>query len=240
MTMMNPIGKQKILIVEDDPGIREIVRLYLESNGYEAIEAADGETANRLFQDRTPDLVILDILLPDTNGIDLCMEWNRFSDVPILFLSSRQEDGEIIAGLKAGGVDYVTKPFNPSVLIARVEANLRRSAARQGAAADSGIIRHGDLELDLNTRELRVNGQAVPLYAKEWKLLRYLLQHPNHVFSADELYEQVWGEHSIGSEATIMVHISNLRKKIEPDSRTPRYIVTVKGLGYKFHSKIGK
>lgn len=228
---------ENILIVEDDPGIREVVRMYLESNGYEVVEAIDGNQAMCRFRERKPDLVILDILLPDTNGIALCEAMNKESDIPIIFLSSKQEEEDIIAGLKSGGIDFVTKPFNPSILVARVEANIRRSKAKPSAAAADEILRHESIELDLKACTLRVNGQVVPIFAKELKLLGFFLQHPNHVFSPDELFDQVWGEYSIASDATVMVHISNLRKKIEPDSRNPRYIVTVKGLGYKFNAR---
>ncbi len=229
--------KEKILVVEDDPGICKVITLYLKQNDYAVVAAGNGAQALHLVKAENPDLIIMDILLPDTNGIALCAEISKSANMPIIFLSSKQEDDDIIAGLKSGGVDYMTKPFNPSVLMARVEANLRRLKSVSHSDSADDILRYDAIEVHLKSGELWLNGLPVQIFAKELKLLIFFMRHPNHLFSPDELFEQVWGEHSIGSDATVMVHVSNLRKKIEPDPRNPRYIVTVKGLGYKFNTK---
>ncbi len=226
--------KETILVVEDDPGISKVISLYLKQNQYTAIVAGNGAQALRYVKEEKPDLIIMDIMLPDTNGIALCGEISKGANTPIIFLSSKQEDEDIIAGLKSGGVDYVTKPFNPSILMARVEANLRRSKPGSNINPEEEILRFKHLEINRKTFELRIDGNLTPIYAMELKLLVFFVKHPNQLFSMKELFEQVWGDSSISSDATVMVHISNLRKKIELDPRNPRYIVTIKGVGYKF------
>ncbi|MDI3256718.1 MAG: response regulator transcription factor [Kyrpidia sp.] len=224
----------KVLVVEDDGELRELVELYLRSHGYRTASAENGRRALELLCREQPDLLILDVLLPDMNGVELCRRIRRSSDVPVLFLSWKGTPGDIVAALEEGGDDYLTKPFDPMVLLARVKARLRRpgSGFHDGAGMES--VRFGHVEVNFRSLEVRVAGKRVDLFTKERQLLFFLLQHPDQVFSATQLHEQVWGWDASSDERTVMVHISNLRKKIEPDPMRPRYIQTVRGFGYKF------
>jgi DNA-binding response OmpR family regulator len=226
---------EKILVVEDEYEIGEIIASYLGQSGFQVVVAEDGEQALRLFKQERPDLVILDVILPDMNGITWCREIREESNIPIIFLSCKQEADDIIAGLQVGGDDYMTKPFNPSILVAQVQAKLRRkSTDHQAGGSESRTLRHKNIQVDLQTYETCVDGHHVPLLAKEVQLLIFFMQHPNWVFSVEELLEQIWGRESESGEATVVVHISNLRKKIESNSAMPEHIVTIRGLGYKF------
>lgn len=222
--------KGKILIVEDDSDIHQMIRLVLESRQYEVIAAEDGLAGMLAFDRLKPDLVVLDSKLPGMSGTELCREIRKRSEVPIIFLSSNREADDVIDGLELGADDYVTKPFDPLVFVARVNANLRRAAVGKHPVAKLGRF-----EIDWKGREVYREGEPVPLFAKEKQLLFFLLDQPNQVFSAEQLYKRVWGMSYGTGEATVKVHISNLRRKLEEDPAEPQYIRTVRGFGYKLH-----
>lgn len=233
----------KILIAEDDPDIRELIRLYLENSGYEVISAETGEQAWALFLREDPDLALLDLMLPDLDGIELCRRMKAQGDQPVLIVTCKRDSDDIVEGLESGADDYITKPFDPAVLIARVKANLRkkRPEGMNGAALGAlnpqprhRVWAHSRLVVELDKAELTVDGITVPLYAKERQLLHFLIEHRNQVFSVEQLYERIWGWESGSDPRTVMVHIRNLRKKIEPDPSQPVYIQTVRGFGYRF------
>ncbi|MGE5701494.1 MAG: response regulator [Clostridia bacterium] len=227
-----------ILVVEDDQDLRELMRLYLEKNGLQVYCAENGEQSLHLLRQKQPDVIVMDVMLPDANGVDLCQSIREFCQTPIIFVSRMREADDIIKGLELGGDDYMTKPFDPNILVARVKAHLRRAALakQQGdQSADQRFFRYKGLEIDLHGYEVKLDGEPVALYAKELQLLLFLVQHPNQVFSFQQLLDQVWGYDHARDERTVMVQISNLRKKIERDPTNPRYIQTVRGFGYKFH-----
>ncbi|WJH35039.1 response regulator transcription factor [Paenibacillus sp. CC-CFT747] len=230
----------KLLIVEDDAGIRELVCLYLKAKGYEPITAENGHRALSLFQSEKPALVVMDVLLPDMSGLQLCRTIREESDVPVLFMSCRRESEDIVNGLGSGGDDYITKPFDPAVLVARVEAQLRRYSMPRNGEDSPQVWKDGYLEIDPLSCEVRIQGKEVPLFAKERQLLLFLFHHPNRIFSTVQLYNEIWGWDSTTDERTVMVHIHHLRKKIEEEPARPKYILTVRGFGYKFAEVAGR
>ncbi|NEW08575.1 response regulator transcription factor [Paenibacillus sp. SYP-B3998] len=229
---------EHIMLVEDEEDIRELVRLYLVKEGYRVSVAENGEQAMELASKERFDLFVLDIMLPDANGMELCRRIRANSNAIILFLTCKRESDDIIAGLENGADDYVVKPFNPKMLVARVTGHLRRSvlaaASQAGRRKDGQLWRHGRLEVDFGNYDVRVDGDVVPMYAKEKQLLTFFIENPNHVFNVGQLYDRIWGWDRESDERTVMVHIRNLRKKIEEDPGNPRYVVTVRGFGYKF------
>jgi len=227
--------EQTILVVEDDEEIGELVGLYLEREGYRVIRAESGEQGMELLTTERPDLILLDILLPGMSGMDVCNQVRMVSDTPIIFISCKRDNEDIVSGLDLGGNDYITKPFNPSVMVARVNSNLRRAAMKREAEEKESLWRHGHLEIDMLTEEVRVNGSSVPLFVKERQMLLYLLQNPNRVFSVSHLFDTIWGHGKDSDERTVMVHMSNLRRKIELDPSNPKMLQTVRGYGYKFN-----
>ncbi|RAV16721.1 response regulator transcription factor [Paenibacillus contaminans] len=226
----------KILIVEDEAEIRRLIVLYMLNAGFQAVTAEDGKQALELLERERPDLIVLDILLPDIDGLELCGIVRRSWDIPVIFVSCKRESEDVISGLEAEADDYVTKPFDPAVLVARVKANLRR-ASRRDKNDDGGEWKDERLYVNLLSFEVLIHGQPVPLLPKERQLLLLLLKHPNQVFSVEQMYERIWGWESVSDERTVMVHISNLRKKIEADPASPKYIHTVRGFGYKFQGE---
>lgn len=229
------MAQETILIVEDDADIRELIHLYMANHQFQTLLAGDGQTALELFQSSKPDLVILDVMIPKINGLDVCKQIRKTSTVPILFISSKDESEDIIRGLESGGDDYVSKPFDPSVLIAKVKASLRRSSFHQDAAQENSRLTFADLEIDLKSYEFRLKGELLSFSLKESQLLLLLAQNPNQVFSVEQIYAKIWGPFEESDPRTVMVHISHLRKKIEPDPANPQYIITVRGYGYKFN-----
>lgn len=219
-----------ILIAEDDPDVREVISLYLRREGGQIVGAENGQQAMDRFHAESPDLVVLDVMLPDTSGMEICRLMRETSATPILFISYRKDPAYILNGLELGGDDYVTKPFDPNILIARIKALLRRS--RQNSSRKVMNLSH--LRIDFISCEVWAGGEVVHLSAKERQLLLLLASCPNRVFSVSELYELVWGWDKNSGEWTVTVHISNLRKKIEKDPAHPHYIHTVRGFGYKF------
>lgn len=224
----------KILLVEDDSDIRDILSIYLRKEGFQVLEASDGEEGLRMFRTGSPDLLLTDILLPDLEGTELTRRIRQESDIPVIMISCRKESESIVDGLALGADDYITKPFVPAVVVARIRSRLRRYRHPETARSSSRLT-DGYLTLDLKNREIWRDGQAIQLYAKEKQMFVFLAQHPNQVFSIEQLYEQVWGWDKNGDSRTVMVHIRNLRKKIERDPAQPAYIVTVRGFGYKFN-----
>ena len=222
---------QTILIAEDDADIRNLLRLYLESEGYTVLEAPDGRTALDLALSRAPDAAILDVMMPGMDGYELTRALRRTSDIPLLILSARSQDNDKILGLNLGADDYIAKPFNPMEVIARLKAHLRRA---DGARREALTL--GELTLDTASMQLYKSGQPVPLTPTEYKILAQLMRAPGRIFTKVQLYEAIAGEYFESNDNTMMVHISKLREKIEDDPRNPRHIVTIRGLGYKFEA----
>ncbi|WP_124728265.1 response regulator transcription factor [Staphylospora marina] len=224
----------RILVVDDEREIVDLVRIVLEKEGFRQIGAAgSGGEAVRVARRFRPHLIILDVMLPDRSGFEVCREIRRFSDAPVLFLTARSADADKLTGFDAGGDDYVTKPFNPLELAARVKAMCRRLKLMEEAAAPAPVYDFGRFRVDVGAGQLWVDGREVACPAMEFKLLAFLCAHPDRVFSRGQLYEQVWGEESLGDENTVMVHVRRLREKIERDPGKPEFLVTVRGLGYK-------
>jgi two-component system alkaline phosphatase synthesis response regulator PhoP len=220
----------KILVVDDEAKIVKLVRSYLEQAGYAVVEANDGQTALIQARREKPDLVVLDLGLPGIDGLDVARTLRRERDTPIIMLTARIEDTDRIVGLELGADDYVTKPFNPRELVARVRAVLRRTG---GATAAPEVLRGGDLVLDLGGHQATLEGRPLDLTPTEFDLLSVLLQNPGRVFTRLELLERVQGYAYEGYERTIDAHVKNLRNKLSDDPRHPRYIKTVFGVGYK-------
>jgi DNA-binding response OmpR family regulator len=222
---------ETVLVVDDEPTVREVVVRYLRRDGFEALEAGDVESARELVTSRSPSLVVLDLMLPGGDGLDLCRWIRGQSELPIIMLTARVDEADRIVGLELGADDYVTKPFSPRELTARVRTVLRRSSAR---AETPRPLSFGELELDAVTREVSVAGEVVRLTAKEFDLLHFLARHPRQVFSRQQLMDGVWGYEAAFDTGTLTVHIRRLREKIERDPAQPRWIETVWGVGYRF------
>jgi DNA-binding response OmpR family regulator len=223
----------RILVVDDEPHIVELVRYNLEQEGYQVSTAARGESALASVRAAPPDLVVLDIMLPGVDGLEVCRRLRRESAVPIIMLTAKGGELARVVGLDIGADDYVTKPFSPRELVARVRAVLRRRARE--VTPESGEALHvGALRLDVATREVTLHGRRIELTAREFDLLRLLMRHPNRVFTRDFLLEHLWGFDFYGSTRTVDMHVSRLREKIEDDPARPTFIVTVRGVGYKF------
>ena len=221
----------RVLVVDDEPIVRDVVVRYLRGAGYETIEAGDGDAARRLIENEAPELVVLDVMLPGTDGLALC-RWIRASgDLPVILLTARGDESDRIVGLDLGADDYVTKPFSPRELTARVRTVLRR--ARDSAPVAARIV-FDNLELDAAAREVRRDGEDVRLTAREFELLWFLASNPRQVFSRDQLMARVWGYTSALDTGTVTVHMRRLRAKLEPDPMRPRYLETVWGSGYRF------
>lgn len=217
-----------ILIAEDDADIREVLRLYLEGEGFAVVEAADGDTALRLALSSAPDAAILDVMMPGMNGYELTRALRRQSDIPILILSAKSEDNDKILGLNLGADDYIAKPFNPMEVVARVKAHLRRAGNVR-----RDLLTVGELTLDTAAMQLYKKGVPVPLTPTEYKILAQLMRSPGRIFTKVQLYEGIAGEFFESNDNTMMVHISKLREKIEDNPKNPRHIITIRGLGYK-------
>lgn len=227
----------EILVVDDEREITELISLYLQRDGFIVHAAHNGEDALAMAEQLVPDLIILDVSLGHMDGIEICrtMRMGACADVPILFLSCKSEDQDIIRGLSEGGDDYITKPFSPSQLVARVQAHIRRRRTRERSSEEpAGILSYSGLEIDFRSLEVRLDGERLALSVKEFELLSVLAKQPNRVFPLDELYRRVWQTDSMGDTRTLMVHVSNLRKKLESDPSRPRWVQTVRGFGYRF------
>jgi DNA-binding response OmpR family regulator len=221
--------KRRILVVEDDRKIAELVRLYLEKDGYRVQVAYDGGEALDLFHKGPQDLVVLDLMLPTIDGFDMARVLRAESKVPIIMLTARSTEDDKLRGLDIGADDYITKPFSPRELVARVRAVLRRVGDEDGLE----VVQLGEVVVDFVRHEARLQGEPIHLTPKEFRLLATLAKEPGRAFSRLELLEKVFGYDYEGLERTLDVHVMNLRKKIEPDPAQPKYVLTVYGLGYK-------
>ena len=253
----DPTPTRRVLVVDDEPLVRGLLNRLLTMEGYEVVEAEDGASAIELMAKEPPDLVLLDVMLPARDGLDILGDLRRTTDVPVILISARGEEADRVIGLKMGADDYVVKPFSAAELSARVESVLRRArpagtraaTATQGAAQDAPTtsqrptksrclsfgVGAGALAIDLDTREVTVKGQLADTTAKEFDLLAFLAASPRQVFSRQQLLEHVWASSSEWqSDATVTEHVRRLRKKIEEDPDRPRWVTTVRGVGYRF------
>ncbi len=227
----------KVLVVDDDPEIRDVVHIFLRNEGFRVFEAEDGLQALHTLNSEAVDLIILDVMMPNLDGIKACFKIRETSNIPIIMLSAKGEDIDKITGLTTGADDYLAKPFNPLELIARVKAQLRRQKLEGGSngksVSNSGIIEINDLIIDKSRHIVMVRSKEVSLTPLEFSILELMASHRGHVFNVDKIYQSVWKEDKFLSDNTIMVHIRNIREKIEDNPREPRYIKTVWGVGYK-------
>ena len=228
----------KILIIEDDESIQELLEIALTSYDYTPTHARDGIEGLLLFDRINPDLVLMDSMMPNLDGIGTCKEIRKVSNVPIIFMSCKKDSSDIIEGLSAGGDDYVTKPFKIEELIARIQSNLRRSKTTNyellKSSSSQKIVVFDELKIDYGLQKVYYNDVEIPLSLLEYKLLYFFVQHPNEIFSTNDLYAHIWGINNHGDTRTVNVHLSNLRKKIEKDSSNPKFILTVRGSGFVF------
>ncbi|HBU84860.1 MULTISPECIES: response regulator transcription factor [Paenibacillus] len=228
-------SKRKILIIEDEHDISRILRDYLTKNQYEAAVASNGQDGLQMMDILQPDYIILDIMLPDMDGIDVCREIRRRNNIPILILSARGSDTDKVLGLGFGADDYMTKPFSLSELLARINAHFRRYDSLSKERDLTHLLRLSNLEIDKKAYKVTLNGNEVSLSAKEFELLFYLASHKNQVFSKSQLLDAIWGYAEYGDENTVTVYIRRLREKIEADPSRPSVLKTVWGVGYKFN-----
>jgi DNA-binding response OmpR family regulator len=224
-------GVAKVLVVDDEPTIREIVVSYLERDGFKTLEAADGNRARELLESDPPDLVVLDLMLPGTDGLELCRWIRSRSRLPVIMLTARGEESDRIVGLELGADDYVTKPFSPRELTARVRTVLRRA---EPDATSEDRLSYDGLVVDSGTREVTRGDEPLRLTAREFDLLWFLARHPRRVFSREQLMRRVWGYSAALDTGTVTVHMRRLREKIEQDPSHPRHLETVWGVGYRF------
>lgn len=227
--------KIRILVVDDEPNIREVVDLYLQREGYAVEVAGDGATALDIIEHKPPDLIVLDLMLPGLDGLKLTrILRDSGQDIPIIMLTAKGEEADRITGFELGADDYVTKPFSPKELVARVKAVLRRASAKPLVDPQAQPLTIGDVVINPTTRQVRVKQQDIALTAKEFDLLWFLMSHPGQVFTRDQLLDNVWGFDFFGDASTVTVHVRRLREKIEQRPTKPEYILTVWGVGYKF------
>lgn len=230
--MSSDSSRKTILVVDDEDTIREVIRRYLERDGFSVTEAADGHSALDAVRDEPPDLIVLDLMLPGIDGLTLTRLLRARHQVPIVMLTAKGETSDRIRGLDLGADDYMAKPFSPQELVSRVNAVLRRSAGPPDQSPEA--LEFGELRLDPASRSVTANGRDVSLTAKEFELLWFFARHPRQVFTRAQLLDAVWGYEFYGDASTVTVHIRRLREKIEPDPSRPRYLHTVWGVGYKF------
>lgn len=235
-SMISSMAEIKILVVEDEPSLSEVVSLYLKRAGYQVQIAADGRLAMNILEKQIPDFVILDLMLPEVDGLSLTRWLRDRSNVPIIMVTSRREEIDRIAGLEMGADDYVVKPFSPQELVSRVRAVLRRTGREQAGAESERDLSLGKINISPSTRIVTVRESPIDLTAKEFDLLYLLARHPKQVFTRDQLLERVWGGAEYIDPGTVTVHIRRLREKIESDPSSPTHLLTVWGVGYKFES----
>lgn len=226
------VPMSSILVVEDEPIVRDIVVRYLRQAGYATVEAAEGVSAKLHIEQDQPDLVILDVMLPGVDGLELCRWIRSRSGLPIIMLTALGDESDRIVGLELGADDYISKPFSPRELVARVRSVLRR--ASPDGESDGDVVTAGELEIDPAKREVRRAGADVPLTPREFDLLWFLANHPRNVFTRDQLMERLWGYRSATDTGTVTVHIRRLREKVEKDPSQPQHLQTVWGVGYRF------
>jgi DNA-binding response OmpR family regulator len=225
--------KTTVLVVDDEEDIVDLMRDFLEAEGYAVLAAYDGSAALHLLESSEVDCVLLDVMMPGASGFEVVRRIRAARDVPVLFLSARQEDSDKIRGLGLGADDYIVKSATPGEVVARIKAVLRRY--RRDEPPPPEVLDFGRLVLDVRAHEVRLNGEPVQLTAREFELLQMLAEHPRQVFTREQIFERLWGEY--GDRHTVTVHIGRLREKIEEDPAHPRYIVTVWGIGYRFEGE---
>lgn len=224
-----------LLIVDDEPAILHMLTTILTKEGFRSIDTAgSAEEALALSKQTAYDLILLDVMLPERSGFDICPLIRETTDASIFFLTARSSDLDKLSGFAVGADDYITKPFNPLEVAARVKAHLRRRSGKNPVQAQQTIYSTGPLYINTQSAEVKIDGKPVDLPAQVYQLLLFFCRHPNQLFSKSQLYENVWGEEFLGEDNTVMVHIRKLREKIEQDPSSPKLIVTVRGLGYKF------
>jgi DNA-binding response OmpR family regulator len=228
------MGGARVLVVDDDPTVAEVVVAYLRDADFEVEHAADGKTAMELFADRPPDLVVLDLMLPGIDGLEVCRRMRAIRETPIIMLTALGAESDRVIGLERGADDYVTKPFSPRELVLRVHSVLRRSTPSSEVDA-GGALLDGDLTVDLRARRVTKAGEQVGLTGREFDLLVFFLRNSGVAFSREQLLERVWGW-TFGDQSTVTVHVRRLREKVEPDPSVPRRLVTVWGVGYRWES----
>jgi DNA-binding response OmpR family regulator len=233
------MAREKILIVDDEPEILDLIKSCLIEEQFQVVTAHDARTALDAVKLEIPDLALLDVMLPDIDGIELCLEIRRLSNMPIIFISCKSQEIDKVLALSSGGDDYITKPFLPKELVARIKAHLRR--ARLSSQADTKpdkdfIIEYPGIYINTDTHEVLIDGKEVPLSGKEFEILEILIRNPKRIYSMEQLFQMVWKMDSLTNDArTIMVYICNLRKKIEKDPANPQHIINIRGVGYKFN-----
>jgi DNA-binding response OmpR family regulator len=233
---MQSFDGAKILIVEDEAMVADVVSRYLRRDGFQVLLATDGQAALDIARDEAPDLVLLDLMLPKIDGLEVCRRLRANSHVPIIVVTAKGDETDRIVGLELGADDYVSKPFSPRELVARVRAVLRRTKQSPIGAPADAILRVGPIEVDPGGRSAMIDHQPVELTAKEFDLLWFLTRNAGQVFTRTQLLDQVWDYDYFGDESTVTVHIHRLRTKIEPDPVRPRYLKTVWGVGYKLEA----
>lgn len=232
---------EKILIIDDEKPINDLIRSYIMKEGFIPFSAYAGKEALEIIKSEKPDFIILDIMLPDIEGIDLCLEIRKTNNCPILFLSCKSEEVDKIIALSVGGDDYMTKPFLPGELIARIKAHLRRQKTTTNAqnSSHNEIYEFPGLVVNMQTHEVLSDGKLINLTAKEFDILQLLIENPKRIFTADQIFELIWKTNSLGGDSrTVMVYISTLRKKLEINPDTAKYILSIRGVGYKFNHKL--
>ncbi|CAG7629226.1 response regulator transcription factor [Paenibacillus allorhizosphaerae] len=222
-----------ILIIEDEPEIRDIVQIFLKNEGCVMLEAEDGEQGLQILQKHPVDLIILDVMMPRLDGIQTCIKIRESNNIPIIMLSAKNEDMDKILGLTSGADDYLSKPFNPLELVARVKSQLRRSKMTETAGSQPQVITIGELTVNIPRHQVTLNGKEIQLTPLEFGILELLGTHRGQVFSVDKIYETIWKDPVMQSDKTVMVHIRNLREKLKDNPRDSKYIKTVWGVGYK-------
>ena len=227
----------KILVVDDDLNICDLLRLYFENEGYEVKTANDGAEGVSFFKMYEPDLVLLDIMLPKKDGFAVCREVREEKDIPVIFLSARSDDIDKIRGLGLGADDYITKPFSPGELVARVKGHISRyeQLSSKQRKAEHSVLRIRGLEIDKEAHKVFVNGEQISMPGKEYDILLFLAENPNIVFSKERIFDRLWGLDAFGDMSTVTVHIQRIREKIEENPSKPQYIETVWGAGYRFN-----
>lgn len=223
----------RILIVDDDKDIVAALEIYLTTSGYEVLKAYNGREALSVLTGNQVDLILMDVMMPQMDGIAATKAIRENSNIPILFLTAKSEDVDLINGLNVGADDYITKPFKPMEVLARVKSHLRRYTQLGGQVKQENVLTVGPIQLDDDAKRVTVDGEAVSLTPLEYNILRLLMSRPGQVFSTAQIYEQVWNDPFLGSENTVAVHIRHLREKLEIDPAHPRYLKVVWGLGYK-------
>ncbi|MBE0683280.1 MAG: response regulator transcription factor [Anaerolineales bacterium] len=228
------MSEKRILVVEDEPSLAEVVSLYLKRAGFQVQIASDGKQAMNILEKQIPDFVILDLMLPEVDGLSLTRWLRDRSDVPIIMVTARREEIDRIAGLEMGADDYVVKPFSPQELVSRVRAVLRRIGREQTGAESERVLSYDSITVNPLTRAVMVRESQIDLTAKEFDMLHLLARHPKQVFTRDQLLERVWGGAEYIDPGTVTVHVRRLREKLETDPSSPKHLLTVWGVGYKF------